>query len=325
MFPSTRTRKLFVTAGIVAGLAVPAGAQAAPTVLDHHATHDHVGRVIGAPAHLLSVRAGARARKAIAASGRIPAAPRLASTTGLSRAADPGPASDAATAPAVDTTAGTELRLTGARPTLRQARLFGYTGTYDQKRFILANWVNYVYRVASPSFGATFRQPVVREVADGTVVSTPCGAKAIRWNAEYCGGPAVATPTMTWTVPFLRYYFDRFGDGGAAAILAHEYGHGAMHNLGLTGRGLFRYTLYSEGFADCMAGAWMYWMYANHYTDGLGQGDGNEMIGTMRDIADGVTSLAGHGDAGWRQALTMYGWNNGFVGCANWGRQIARG
>ena len=64
-------------------------------------------------------------------------------------------------------------------------------------------------------------------------------------------------------------------------MLAHEYGHGAMSWLGFAGRGNFRNQIYREGFADCMAGAWLYWMSYYRYTDNIGVGDRNELYNLM--------------------------------------------
>ena len=131
--------------------------------------------------------------------------------------------------------------------------------------------------------------------------------------------------TVAWSSPWMRDIFNNFGDGAFASVMAHEYGHGAMSWLGFTGKGSFRYQIYREGFADCMAGAWLYWMSYYRYTDNIGVGDRNELHNLMFNLgsSNASTTLNNHGDAAWRTSLSTYGFNNGFNGCINWGRQLA--
>ena len=128
----------------------------------------------------------------------------------------------------------------------------------------------------------------------------------------FCWGPNLNT--VAWSSPWMRNVFDQFGDAAFASVMAHEYGHGAMSWLGFTGKGNFRYQIYREGFADCMAGAWLYWMSYYRYTDNIGVGDRSELYNLMFNLgsSNAQTTRDNHGDAAWRTSLSTYGFNNGF-------------
>jgi hypothetical protein len=238
-----------------------------------------------------------------------PQGPKVKSTRGLTHI-DPVLVDDRRRA----ATPGSEqLELKPGEPPPAPGKLFGNTGTYDGKKWGIVAWVNYVYSVVIPQLGGSFTQPLVYEVPESGTVG--CGA--ITNNAVYCFG----INRVGWSVDFGRGYFDQVGDGGFATLLAHEYGHGAQNWFGFS-RGNFTYTLYREGFADCMAGGWMYWMYAHGYTDALGKGDISELIDTLVKISSPTTTLDNHGDYHWRLAAASYGWNYGMQGCRNWGRQL---
>ena len=121
----------------------------------------------------------------------------------------------------------------------------------------------------------------------------------------------------------MQNVFNTHGDAAFAGVIAHEYGHGVMHWSGFAGRGQFRYQLMREGFADCMAGAWVSYMYNSGHTDGIGRGDGIEVVDSLAAVGAASTRWDNHGDARWRSSAATYGWNVGFRGCLAWGRQIA--
>jgi predicted metalloprotease len=195
-------------------------------------------------------------------------------------------------------------------------RLFGYEGTYENKLPLLLESVNDVY---SQVLGDDFQQPGLFEVPDGGTTDEGCGPET--QNAEYCGD----VNEIAWSGPFLEDIFNRDGDAAAAAILAHEYGHFAAQMLGFADEGAFRYTLPSEGFADCMAGAWVGEMADQGLTDSAsGADDADELINVMTESGDdGPTTIDGHGDAAWRTAVASYGYENGFDACIAWGQEMA--
>jgi hypothetical protein len=292
-------------------------ALAAPTAYAEgvlHPTTGKVPRVLDAPKAPLTIAKAKAAQERAARSGRFPRAPRLATKLGLQRADEHG--NDHSRRLAQQGPAE-RIPMDSGRPVGELPKLFGYQGTFAEKRWPLVQWVNYVFATVVPTIGGHFRQPAVYEVGANGYAPDGCGPVA---NARFCWG---GRNTMVMSVPFMQSVFDGFGDAAFASVAAHEYGHGAMAWLGFTGRGWFQYQLYREGFADCMAGAWLYWMHYNRYTDSVGRGDGQELIDIMSAIGSAITTVDNHGDARWRTALATYGWNYGFSGCASWGRQLA--
>lgn len=308
----TRTAITAAAVALAAALAAPVAAQAANPLHDHHAAKGAVPKVIvKGSKRPLSLKQAKEAQDRAARTGKFPPAPRLATNRGLRRTD-----SREISTRIRRNVAATEIPVVNSEPTTIDPKLFGFQGTYDAKRWSLLNWVNYTY---SSVLGRTFRQPTVYELSGPGTTPDGCGTVS---NAMFCWGNM---NTVAWSAPFMRNVFNQFGDAAFASVLAHEYGHGAMSWLGFAGKGSFRYQIYREGFADCMAGAWLYWMSYYRYTDNVGAGDRNELYNLMFNLgsSNASTTYDNHGDAAWRTSLSTYGFNNGFNGCINWGRQLA--
>lgn len=288
---------------IAAALAIPAATAQASERAD--AGPRIVVRSIAKP--LTPAKAKALQQR-IAKGAKLPQGPRLARTRGLEqvRTVKPGTPGSAADA---------QLLLSaGAQASPAAARLFGFQGTYATKRTPLLQWINYTYARVIPGLGGTFRAPAVYEVAHGASTPNGCGAAN---NGIYCG----SVNTIGYSSLYAQNAFNTIGDSAFAGLLAHEFGHGAQQWLNLNG-GLMRYTHYSEGFADCMAGGWLAQMYNWGYVDSVGRGDWREYLDVLTALSDTTTTLDNHGRPEWRHAAATYGWNYGMNGCASWGRQL---
>jgi hypothetical protein len=289
------------TAAVVAATAV---ALAAPAAAQASASPKFVVSSIAKPLPPAKVE---KLQKRIARGARIPNGPRLATTKGLDkvrapRIAAPGPS------------AASELLASNGSPALSAGKLFGFEGTYATKRTPLIQWINYTYSRVIPNLGGTFRAPDVYEVAHGGYTPNGCGSA---YNGIYCGG----VNTIGFSSLYAQNSFNNIGDSAFAGLLAHEFGHGAQQWLGLNG-GDMRYTHYSEGFADCMAGGWLAQMYNWGYVDSVGRGDWREYLDVLTALSDTTTTMYNHGRPEWRHAAATYGWNYGMRGCAAWGRQL---
>lgn len=288
-----------------AALALPAAAQAS----DRHDKGPDAPRIVVRSIAKPLPPAKAKAlQQRIARGAKLPQGPRLTRTRGLERAhtvkpVAPGPAADS------------QLLLSaGAQASPEAARLFGFHGTYATKRTPLVQWINYTYATVIPGLGGTFRAPAVYEVAHGGRTPNGCGAT---YNGIYC--PSVNT--IGFSSLYAQNAFNTIGDSAFAGLIAHEFGHGAQQWLNLNG-GLMRYTHYSEGFADCMAGGWLAQMYNWGRVDSVGRGDWREYLDVLTTLSDTTTTLHNHGRPEWRHAAATYGWNYGMRGCASWGRQL---
>jgi len=303
-----RCRIVVVVAAVL--LAMSPAAASAQSDLGPGTQSGKLPRIISqAPLKPLTLKQARRRQAEARRTGRRPRGPLLAHRRGLTRVVPVTsrrrvPSPDAQPAPIVP-----------GRPTGTDGKLFGFQGTYEAKKWGIVNWVNYVYSVMVPQLGGRYVQPSVAEVPSGG--TTPAGCGPIVNNAAYC----FDLNAIGWSTDFGSFFFDNHGDAGFATYIAHEYGHGAQRWFGFD-RGWFRYTLFAEGFADCMAGGWLYWMSARGYTDTVGRGDTTEIITALTAGSDASTTLDGHGDARWRSALAAYGWNYGMQGCRDWGRYV---
>ena len=289
-----RTAALIVAA---AAIAAPAAADAATPKI-----------VTSGVAKALPPAKAKQLQERMERTGRYPAGPRLASKRGLDRVRQP-----AVTAPAPSP--GAEQILLAARPPAG-SRLFGFQGTYAQKRWNLIQWINYTYSRAVPEMGGRFSTPSVYEVAHGGRTPTGCGAV---YNAMYC--PAVNT--IGFSASYGQAAFTNIGDSAFAGLLAHEYGHGVQQWMQLRG-GLMNSTQYSEAFADCMAGGWLATMYNWGYMDNVGRGDWREYLDVLTNLSDATTTAYNHGRPEWRHQSAVRGWNYGMQGCVAWARQLQR-
>jgi hypothetical protein len=209
---------------------------------------------------------------------------------------------------------GKRIRL---KRSLRKAKasLFGYHGNFYEKRNRILSTVNSFYQAFVPSSGGTYRAPALMEVNAGASAA-PCNGTID--NMSYCApGNYVA-----WAYPFYGSLWDKIGDNAFAIALAHEYGHGSQHWLLYGTGGYFQYVVYREAFADCMGGAYSYWMYYQGYYDGVGAGDGQEFHDLFAAIGDSETTWDNHGTFEWRYDNAYFGWNQGWNGCIRFGNWI---
>jgi hypothetical protein len=202
-------------------------------------------------------------------------------------------------------------------PTARAA-LFGTTGAFDSKKLTIMRYIAYYYSYMVPRAGGRYAEPAMYEIT-GASGHLPSCAGPLN-NGQFCW----TSNTMGWNRAWSLGQW-AVGDAAWATPMAHEFGHGAQVWLGFAHRGQFQSTLYSEGFADCMAGAWYQWMVASRYADNVGIGDGAEFQSFFRNWSDRVTTASGHGDYTWRYGAALYGYKTGFAGCQRWGASIAAG
>ena len=284
---------MFRTASVTALAATLALAGAGTALADTgHGELPAGAKVLGAP-KLLSVKAAAKTRTRMEAGKPVPRAPRLAvKTARLERTPAPAP-------------------LTGPKPA-PGARMFGNEAGYSVKRDRILGAIQTFNATMIPQFGGRYVPPALYELQHGGAM---CGGAV--YNGMYCPSSNAIGWSMAWTAGA----FANSGDTMWATLLAHEYGHASQWFLGISG-GWMQYTQYSEGFADCMAGAFLWYASYNRMLDNVGRGDGNEFRDAFVALQSPVTNLNTHGTIDWRYALATYGWNTGFQGCTQWGRSI---
>jgi hypothetical protein len=246
----------------------------------------------------LSLGAAGALRDRIDRTGRFPAAPRLV----LGRAGRARLVRGAAPAPVRTPAAGAG------------ARMFGSEAAYAYKRDAILGAIQSFNATLIPTHGGRYVPPALYELDHGAQLPG-CGDGV--YNGAYCP----AANTLGWSMAWTNGAFAQSGDMAWATLIAHEYGHAAQGFLGIRG-GWMAYRLYSESFADCMAGAFFFWAYSSGLTDTVGRGDGNEFRDAFAWLQSSVTTLDTHGTIDWRYALAIYGWNTGFDGCVNWARSI---
>jgi hypothetical protein len=211
------------------------------------------------------------------------------------------------------------LRVETAGSGRARASLFGSEGAFDAKRMKIIGHITYYFSSLVPKAGGTYRAPQIYEFVDSRSNLPNCiGGMS---NGAYCP----TSNTIGWLRSWALGLWTRSGDNAWATPMAHEFGHGAQRWLGFGERGQFGHTLYREGFADCMAGAWYQWMHSASFADTLGRGDGNEFFDFFKGGSNTTLSLDNHGDFNWRYGAATYGWNTGFNGCRNWGQTISLG
>jgi hypothetical protein len=206
------------------------------------------------------------------------------------------------------------IRLEPARKKAK-ASLFGYHGNFYEKRNSILNTAHRFYEIFVPSSGGTYYAPALAEVYEGAS-GAPCNGTID--NMSYCP----AGNYVAWAFPFYGKLWDEIGDNAWAVALAHEYGHGSQWWLNYQMGGYFQYVVYREAFADCMAGAYSYWMYYQGNYDGVGSGDGQEFHDLFVRIGAAETTWDNHGTFDWRYSNAMYGWNQGWNGCIRMGNWI---
>jgi hypothetical protein len=200
-----------------------------------------------------------------------------------------------------------------------RASVFGSEGAFDTKRMKVMGYIAYYFSSLVPKAGGTYRAPAMYEFTDSSGNLPGCiGGMG---NGAYCS----RSNTVGWLRSWALGLWTRSGDNAWATPMAHEFGHGAQRWLGFEERGQFQHTLYREGFADCMAGAWYQWMHSSGFADTIGRGDGNEFFDFFKGGSNETRSLGNHGDFSWRYGAAIYGWNTGFLGCKNWGGTISLG
>ena len=290
-----RTARLTAIAAALALTA--AGAAAGTAVADGgHAQLPAGAKVLGAP-KLLSVERAAKLRTRIEAGRRAPRAPRLkVKRSRLERA-------------------GAEHRAPIAGPAPEPgARMFGNEAAYAAKRDHILGAIQTFNAIMIPQLGGRYVPPALYELPNGGLLP---GCTSGVTNGAYCGN----ANTLGWSMAWTSNAFAQSGDMKWATLIAHEYGHASQGFLGIRG-GWMQYTQYSEGYADCMAGAFLWYAAYNRMLDNVGRGDYNEFRDAFVSLQSNVTNLNTHGTFDWRYALASYGWNTGFKGCATWARSI---
>jgi hypothetical protein len=280
-----------------------------------------------APTKQLSVKQATKLQRQAARTGHYPPGPKI-SVKGLKRSVPAG-AEGTGTRPKAPKGAKTirirtakAKRLFAAKriagPVKAHSSLFGYQGDFFAKRNTILGYIQGFYATYVPQAGGTFQAPSLYEVNDYTNVD--CGGQVgvFKQNAIYCG----ASNYVLWSLELSQSFWNDIGDAAWATAIAHEYGHGAQLWLGYGYGGWFQYELLREGFADCMAGAWLFSMSQQGALDGVGRGDGNEFHDLFQKVASPTTEWTNHGDFNWRYSAALYGWNYGFNGCVSWGNEI---
>lgn len=123
---------------------------------------------------------------------------------------------------------------------------------------------------------------------------------------------------IAWDEPGLMLpVYQQMGDMANAAVLAHEFGHGAQARLGLSGR--FPLAIESELQADCFAGAWAQWAEEQGL---LGKQAVDQAVDAVISVADpeGVPWNApdAHGTAEERLTAFADGADSGATGCVDY-------
>jgi hypothetical protein len=287
---TSRTR--IAALAVAASLAVPAVAAADV----RHGGDTAGGKVVGTP-KLLSVKAAAKLRTRIEKGKSAPKPPRLKIRT---KRLERGHLMH-------------EVPVTGEQPE-PGARMFGNEYGYAYKRDRILGAIQNFNATFVPQFGGRYTPPALYELPNGGLLP---GCSDGVYNGAYCPG----ANTLGWSMAWTNDAFTRSGDMKWATLIAHEYGHAAQRFLNIRG-GWMQYRQYSEGFADCMAGAFLWYAAYNGMVDSVGRGDYNEFRDALYSLQSPVTNLNTHGTYDWRYSLATYGWNTGFRGCTNWARSI---
>ncbi len=139
---------------------------------------------------------------------------------------------------------------------------------------------------------------------------TPCGI-AQRFNAVYCG----LNHSIYLNIPFLMHASQRFGDFAAITILAHEYGHAAQRQLGLSR--LHQYLIQEELQADCFAG-----VYARDASQRGRLRPQDAQKGYLQSYASGHLRFhaQSHGTRDQRARAYHLGYSSGFASCLAYSR-----
>lgn len=297
-------RSLTAAALVATATLLTAGPAAAETEEAHRVDMPKSAKVLNKPAKRLSVSQASRARARARRTSRFPAPPRLR----VDRSKIEKQTFDhrrRAIEPAEDQT---PVRDPGTE------RLFGNESPYFSKRDPVLGAIQRFNATHVPRNGGTYVAPRLYEVQHGGQMP---GCNAAIYNGVYCGLVNQIGWSMGWTADAFR----TSGDMKWATLIAHEYGHGAQRWLNIRG-GWMNYTLYSEAFADCMAGAFLWHAHASRITDAVGRGDYNEFRDAFVSLASPTTQLNNHGTFSWRYSSAVYGWNYGFDGCVRWARSI---
>lgn len=296
------TRLATTAAAVTAAVALAGPAPAlAETETGHRVDLPKSAKVVNKQKRV-SLKQATRVQARIRRTGRYPAPPRLkVKRRLLERAESHGPATEPAG---------------HAEPSSSEdhSRLFGNESSYWSKRDPILNAIQQFNAAYIPRNGGRYVPPALYEVGHGRGLP---GCNTAVYNGVYCGGVNAIGWSMTWTAEAFR----ASGDMRWATLIAHEYGHAAMRFLNIRG-GWMNYTLYSEAFADCMAGAFLYYAHYYRMTDTVGRGDYHEFRDAFAALASPTTQLNNHGTFQWRYNSALYGWKVGFDGCTRWARSI---
>lgn len=128
---------------------------------------------------------------------------------------------------------------------------------------------------------STYRAPAQLYYYTSRVI-TPCDT-ARMGNAFYCG----ADHSVYYDLHLLRYLFARYGDFGALAVLAHEWGHAVQSQLGHLAV-VPAIRKWQELQADCFAGS---------YAQFLENKQSQRLVLDPGDLEEGANTLFSMGDS----------------------------
>ncbi len=161
----------------------------------------------------------------------------------------------------------------------------------------LYNDINYFWSASFRGWGwSTYYRSSTVHFYNTTV--TACGITLSPNNSYACSGSYIGN--IWYGTGWTQGLLNRFGDYGAGVILAHEWGHEVMYDLGWTSRSG---TIGGELFADCLAG--MYTRYGITVSQRLNNSDYWEGSNTLASIAG-----TDHGTAQQRTDWYRYGYTS---------------
>jgi predicted metalloprotease len=140
------------------------------------------------------------------------------------------------------------------------------------------------WRAAFQSWGwSTYYRPITVHPFVSSV--TVCGGKQLSpFTSFACRGAYIGN---IWFAQFhTQYLLNVYGDYGAGIVLAHEWGHEIMYDVGWTSR---TGQIGEELFADCLAGMYTrYGVTVTHRLDGSDYSEGYRALASAADETHGT-------------------------------------
>lgn len=142
----------------------------------------------------------------------------------------------------------------------------------------------------------------------------PLGPESYSQNAFYCS----VDDTVQWDIEDLILpLYEEYGDFTVALVMAHEWGHAIQARFGFSDE---HPTIVQELQADCLAGAWTYYVDSGQSQNLiLEPGDLEEAMAGFLLIGDGLGTAPdgpnAHGGSFDRLTAFFDGFNNGVAAC----------